>query len=838
MNFPDARWQRSIPIMVTIFLAIAAFAQTQPPPDKPRLEDTNPEDIEKKIWANAKPYLDYALPELEAAVPEIKGLTPSASQEELTSLLDHVGETCVDLVQRTPNVISDEEVITEQQTPLVIPHGDVIPRTTPAKPERQSFEYLILSRQTPSGGTLEEYRTDKDGRSVTAESVFSHGFAAEWVILSTGNRSESRFRYLGQQEVDKHQTFVLAFAQIPGLVKFPAKFLLQPGTWVSLLLQGVVWINSSDFRIVRMREDLLAPRPDIYLEELTSKIRFDDVHIPGAEVSLWLPQDATIEWEFQGTVLQQRHLYSDYRLFAAKTRILPAVSLPEPGAESQKKTLSFGGESRPYYMFTPSGLAAPAPVLLLLHGSGQDGKSLINLWQGLAQTEGIILVAPDSSDPADWDYRKDSPDFLHAVLGEVESAYAVDTQRVYLFGYSTGAVYALYLSTVESEYFAATATYEGSLPAGNFKFIASAQRKIPISIWVGTDDTSFPLPQVRATRDAFNARGFTAELHEISGHNQNYDAIAGEVNGAAWQFLRTNKLGRDPDFQTLAQLLYPFSRSSSQSQSDVDIELTPQSLDRWVWARAKPYLDDPLPQLTTDIAELHGLEPAPDQQSLAEILKKTGDKTRDLLRRMPNVISHETVVTKIEPRGPTWHEKFEYLTLRHEAMGEVMLEEYRTDKAKTGAAPLSQGSANAWVLFHPGNLAESRFRYLGRQRMDGHSTVVLAFAQLPDKVKFPGQVNVGGALVPLLYQGIAWIDESDFRIVRLRTDLLAPRPDFFLRTLTSEVRFSEVRVPELTDPLWLPQEVKTTWDFKGQVMQEVHHYSDFRLYRSKVKIVM
>ena len=96
-----------------------------------------------------------------------------------------------------------------------------------------------------------------------------------------------------------------------------------------------------------------------------------------------------------------------------------------------------------------------------------------------------------------------------------------------------------------------------------------------------------------------------------------------------------------------------------------------------------------------------------------------------------------------------------------------MLEEYRTDKAKTGAAPLSQGSANAWVLFHPGNLAESRFRYLGRQRMDGHSTVVLAFAQSPHKAKFPGQVNVGGALVPPLYQGIAWIDESDFRIVRL-----------------------------------------------------------------------
>ena len=843
MKLPGPRWQRTIPILATIFLAIAAFAQTQPPPDKPRLGDTNAlapnaEDFEKKIWANAKPYLDYALPELEAAVPELKGLHPASSQEELTSLLNHVGETCVDLLQRTPNVISDEEVITEDRTPLVISHGGVEPWTTPAKPERQRFEYLILSRQTPSGGMLEEHRTDKDGRSVTTEDVFSHGFAAEWVILSISNRPESRFRYLGQQEVDKRETFVLAFAQIPGLVKFPARFLSQPGTWVSVLLQGVVWIDSSDFRIVRMREDLLAPRPDIYLEELTSNIRFDEVHIPGAEVSLWLPQDATIEWEFKGTVLQQRHLYSDYRLFAVKTRILPAVSLAEPGAQSQKKTLTFGGESRAYYMFTPIGLATPAPVLILLHGLGHDGKSLIDLWQGLAQTEGIVLVAPDSSDPADWDYRKDSPDFLHAVLGDVESADAVDTGRVYLFGYSTGAVYALYLSTVESEYFAATAVYEGSLPAGNFKLIASAQRKIPISIWVGTDDTSLPLPQVRATRDAFNARGFTAELHEISGHDQNYDAIAGEVNGAAWQFLKINKLERDRNFQTLAQLLYPFSKSDSPSQSDVDIELTPQSFDREAWARAKPYLDDPLPQLTANVPELHGLNPAPDQQPLAELLKKTSAKSLDLLKRMPNIISHESVVTTVEPRGPTSQEKFEYLVLRHEALGEVMLEEYRIDKAKTGAAPHSQGSANAWVLFHPGNLVESRFRYLGRQRMDGHSTVVLAFAQIPDKVKFPGQVNVQGTLVPVLFQGIAWIDESDFRMVRLRTDLLEPRPDFLLRTLTSEVHFSEVRVPELKDPLWLPQEVKITWDFKGQVMQERHRYSNFRLYRSKVKIVM
>jgi predicted esterase len=510
----------------------------------------------------------------------------------------------------------------------------------------------------------------------------------------------------------------------------------------------------------------------------------------------------------------------------------------DKGDVVQKETLSFGGENRAYHVLIPSRLAAPAPVLLLLNGSGYDGSSLVDLWQGLAQSEGVILVAPDSSDPAKWDYRKDSPDFLHAVLGEVESKYAVDRRRIYVFGYSAGAAYALYLSIVESEYFAATAIYTGSLLESNFKLIDSAERKIPISIWARTDNLSFPLSQVRATRDAFNRRGFAVDLHEISGHDQNYDAVAGEVNGEAWQFLKATKLGKDPDFHALAQLLHPLSDVNSRSQSQADVELTPQSFDRSVWANAKPYLDDPLPQLAADIPELRGLDPVPDQQPLAEVLKKTGDKSLDLLRKMPNVISHEQVVTKIEPRGPTWHQQFEYLVLRHETNGGVVLDEYRTDKTKTGTAPLAQGVANAWVLFHPGNLVESRFRLLGHQRMDGHATLVLAFAQIPDKVKFPGQVDFGGTSIPVLFQGIAWIDESDFRIVRLRRDLLAPRPDIYLRTLTSQVLFFEVRPPEAADPLWLPQQATTTWDFKGQVVQQLHRYSDFHLYRSKTKIVM
>jgi hypothetical protein len=326
LNAVSVGWRRIFVLPATVLLTVAAIAQTAPAPDKPHLEGNidlalNGEDIEKKIWANAKPYLDYPLPELEEAVPELAGLIPANSQENLDSLLDRMGEKCLDLMQRIPNVASHEELISQERTLSAISHGEMRLQTARAQPQRQQFEYLLLSHRTPNGVILEEYRRDKHGRDVVAEGQFSQGFASDWVRLYPSNRAESRFRYLGQQQVDKHNALVVAFAQIPDLVKVPAQCLFS-GTWYSLLLQGVVWIDSRDFRIIRMREDLLAPRPDIYLQKLTVKIRFDEVRISRAAISVWLPQEADVEWEFNGNLFQQRHLYSDYRLYAVRSRIL------------------------------------------------------------------------------------------------------------------------------------------------------------------------------------------------------------------------------------------------------------------------------------------------------------------------------------------------------------------------------------------------------------------------------------------------------------------------------------------------------------------------------------
>jgi poly(3-hydroxybutyrate) depolymerase len=62
-------------------------------------------------------------------------------------------------------------------------------------------------------------------------------------------------------------------------------------------------------------------------------------------------------------------------------------------------SFSYMDTERTYFLFEPEGLGESPPVLILLHGSGRRGDSLIKPWKKLAQEEKILLVAPNSADP-------------------------------------------------------------------------------------------------------------------------------------------------------------------------------------------------------------------------------------------------------------------------------------------------------------------------------------------------------------------------------------------------------------------------------------------------------
>ena len=308
------------------------------------------------------------------------------------------------------------------------------------------------------------------------------------------------------------------------------------------------------------------------------------------------------------------------------------------------------------------------------------------------------------------------------------------------------------------------------------------------------------------------------------------------------------------------------------------------------------YLEDSFPQLRNAVPALHTLKfedhPATTADDAEPILNQAAEALIAMVPRVPNLIAKEeltqvniplpyqpttgTLTTNPGRRGlpqmsatstatnavqgdeldkvlenmleqPQQRTTFSYrIRAAQDPTYGPVLEEYRTNaKDQTvnpndfsAGNPKSVGYGNTWMMFVPTNLQESRFRYLGHQKIDHHDTLVVAFAQDPDHATLRAAVGVGADACRHFIQGILWIDQSSFEIVRLETDLLAPLPGVHLTRLRSELHFSEVKIPTRNLILWMPSDVKISWQGKDAAGVELHHYSNYRLFAATSRIIL
>jgi poly(3-hydroxybutyrate) depolymerase len=175
--------------------------------------------------------------------------------------------------------------------------------------------------------------------------------------------------------------------------------------------------------------------------------------------------------------------------------------------------------------------------------------SQIDEWKGLAEKEGLLLAAPDSANSREWSMNTDGPEFLYDVVEAVRAKNSVDGKRLYIFGHSAGAVFALYMGVMESRYFAAAGVHAGAMGEDFYPYLDLAKRKIPITIWVGTEDPYFKPALVKATQAELNKHGFDAKVVEMKGHDHNYYAVSKDLNPKILEFFRGQKLEEDASWQ-------------------------------------------------------------------------------------------------------------------------------------------------------------------------------------------------------------------------------------------------------------------------------------------------
>ncbi|HEV2175621.1 MAG TPA: hypothetical protein VGW33_00225 [Terriglobia bacterium] len=337
----------------------------------------------------------------------------------------------------------------------------------------------------------------------------------------------------------------------------------------------------------------------------------------------------------------------------------------------------------------------------------------------------------------------------------------------------------------------------------------------------------------------------------------------------AWSFPRRSRL---VGILTLTGMLWcALAKSQFVDQSLAELD---------AYKNVRSYVDRTPAELRVLIPDLKGLEPVADDaeshQALAGILGKVRENVRQFYEKFPNTTSREDItMERLRPDGKVAavrRETFRYLAVSQASPGASVLQEYRTDMMGNLAEPtgleqglvVTKGFTSQALYFHPSARLDSFFRYVGKQKVAGEDTDVVAFAQRPGWTSLTLRVVAAGRSAPVLVQGLAWIDSTTYQIMRMRTDLLAPRPDLGLMGETIDTTFVEVRFPEKSGiVLWLPQNVTVTMQWKGKAKvttivnspdpddrkggvvstewahrtyRNIHHYSDYRLFGSESSI--
>jgi len=128
---------------------------------------------------------------------------------------------------------------------------------------------------------------------------------------------------------------------------------------------------------------------------------------------------------------------------------------PAPAPAVQQKQLSVDGRSRSYRLFTPLSLdrSRPAPLVLVLAGFGNTGQDMVTAteFDRMAETGDFVVAYPEGVDKT-WNggycclgRATAGPDdiaFLTRVIDEVQATTKIDAGRVFVVGFSAGAIMA------------------------------------------------------------------------------------------------------------------------------------------------------------------------------------------------------------------------------------------------------------------------------------------------------------------------------------------------------------------------------------------------------------
>jgi poly(3-hydroxybutyrate) depolymerase len=221
---------------------------------------------------------------------------------------------------------------------------------------------------------------------------------------------------------------------------------------------------------------------------------------------------------------------------------LPALAKEKD--KVQTVHFDFNGKQRTYSLLIPGSAApnAPLPAVMLLHYQGGWASDVMRFWDSFASHQGFIAIAPESTNNTMWDSKVDGPDFLHAVILDVNKKHPIDPTKVFMFGDDSGGNYAYEVGLFDSQNWGASCAEHSLIPSGAYSLFKDAQRKIAFQDWIGDQDPNISLREMELQHDAFTQAGFPFDLRIIPDSPGSYPNVYDHVNEACYNFFMKHPL--------------------------------------------------------------------------------------------------------------------------------------------------------------------------------------------------------------------------------------------------------------------------------------------------------
>lgn len=224
----------------------------------------------------------------------------------------------------------------------------------------------------------------------------------------------------------------------------------------------------------------------------------------------------------------------------------------------QKYTYRGPVGSRPYFVYTPENyqVGTAVPLIVMLHGCTQTAVEFATSTRmnQLADQYKFIVVYPQQtsvySQNLCWNWFKSAnqsrdqgePAIIAGIVQAVEqniSQWTIDTNRVYVAGFSAGAAMAVILGATYPDLFAAIGVHAGV----EYQAATSSLNSLKVMIQGGPD----PQQQGKA---AFNAMGIAARVIPTIVFQGASDPIVNPINGdqVVQQWMQTDHLASNDTY--------------------------------------------------------------------------------------------------------------------------------------------------------------------------------------------------------------------------------------------------------------------------------------------------